>query len=106
MPSTAKVRLARRLSVADRDPLPEAWFPPPEIRELRLRARQRCWLAVLRAQGRNRVQSPLQRHGLRSGRNPFRPAGASLAGETDGTGGHARELEPVGLVCTCLQQMA
>jgi hypothetical protein len=44
-------RLARKLSVADRDPLPEAWFPPRDIRELRLRARQRCWLAVLRAQG-------------------------------------------------------
>jgi hypothetical protein len=40
-------RLARKLSVADRDPLPEAWFPPPEIRELRLRARERCWLAPI-----------------------------------------------------------
>lgn len=59
-------RLARKLSVADRDPLPEAWFPPPEIRELRLRARQRCWLAVLRAQVKNRLQSLLQMHGQRS----------------------------------------
>lgn len=59
-------RLARELSVADRDPLPEAWFPPRDIRELRLRARQRCWLAVLRALGKNRVQSLLQMHGLRS----------------------------------------
>ncbi len=58
-------RLARKLSVADRDPLPEAWFPPPEIRELRLRARQRCWLAVVRTQVKNRVQSLLQMHGLR-----------------------------------------
>ncbi len=32
-------RLARKLSVAERDPLPEAWFPPAAIRELRLRAR-------------------------------------------------------------------
>ena len=58
-------RLARKLSVADRDPLPEAWFPPLEIRELRLRARERCWLAVLRTQVKNRVQSLLQMHGLR-----------------------------------------
>jgi transposase len=59
-------RLARKLSVHDRDPLPEAWFPPPEIRALRLRARQRCWLAVVRTQVKNRVQSLLQMHGLRS----------------------------------------
>jgi len=58
-------RLARKLSVADRDPLPEAWFPPPAIRQLRLRARQRCWLALLRTQVKNRVQSLLQMHGLR-----------------------------------------
>lgn len=58
-------RLARKLSVADREPLPEAWFPPPEIRQLRLRARERCWLAVLRAQVKNRLQSLLQMHGLR-----------------------------------------
>ena len=68
-------RLARKLSVAARDPLPEAWFPPPEIRELRMRARQRCWLTAQRAQIRNRVQSLLQLHGLRSGRNPFSAAG-------------------------------
>ena len=68
-------RLARKLSVAEREPLPEAWFPPAEMRELRLRARQRCWLAVLRAQVRNRTQSLLQLHGLRSGRNPFSPRG-------------------------------
>jgi len=58
-------RLARKLSVADQDPLPEAWFPPPAMRALRLRARQRCWLAVLRAQVKNRLQSLLQMHGLR-----------------------------------------
>jgi transposase len=58
-------RLARKLSVAERDPLPEAWFPPPAIRALRLRARQRCWLAVLRTQVKNRLQSLLQMHGLR-----------------------------------------
>jgi len=59
-------RLARKLSVAHQDRLPEAWFPPPEIRQLRLRARQRCWLAGLRAQVKNRLQSLLQMHGLRS----------------------------------------
>jgi transposase len=59
-------RLARKLAVRERDPLPEAWFPPVEIRALRLRARQRCWLAVMRTQVRNRVQSVLQMHGLRS----------------------------------------
>jgi len=58
-------RLARKLAVAHLEPLPEAWFPPPAIRALRLRARQRCWLAVLRAQGKNRLQSLLQMHGLR-----------------------------------------
>jgi len=58
-------RLARKLSVADRDPLPEAWFPPPQIRELRLRARARCWLAVVRTQVKNRLQSLLQMHGRR-----------------------------------------
>ena len=59
-------RLARKLAVRERDPLPEAWFPPAEIRALRLRARQRCWLAVMRTQVKNRVQSVLQMHGLRS----------------------------------------
>lgn len=59
-------RLARKLSVSRQERLPEAWFPPPEIRELRLRARQRCWLAVLRTQVKNRLQSLLQMHGLRS----------------------------------------
>jgi transposase len=58
-------RLARKLSVSHQEPLPEAWFPPPEIRELRLRARQRCWLAVLRTQVKNRLQSLLQMHGRR-----------------------------------------
>lgn len=58
-------RLARKLSVAHQDPLPEAWFPTPEIRSLRLRARQRCWLAVQRTQVKNRLQSLLQMHGLR-----------------------------------------
>ena len=32
-------RLARKLAAHHLDPLPEAWFPPPEIRALRLRAR-------------------------------------------------------------------
>jgi transposase len=58
-------RLARKLAVRERDPLPEAWFPPEEIRQLRLRARQRCWLAVERTQVKNRLQSLLQMHGLR-----------------------------------------
>lgn len=68
-------RLARKLSVAERDPLPEAWFPPPPIRQLRLRARQRCWMAVGRAQCRNRLGSLLQMYGLRPERSPFSPAG-------------------------------
>lgn len=59
-------RLARKLAVAHLEPLPEAWFPPPEIRALRLRARQRCWLAVVRTQVKNRLQSLLQMHGLRA----------------------------------------
>jgi transposase len=59
-------RLARKLAVRDQDPLPEAWFPPPAIRALRLLARRRCWLAGMRPQVRNRVQSLLQMQGLRS----------------------------------------
>lgn len=58
-------RLARKLSVSHQEPLPEAWFLPVEIRELRLRARQRCWLAVLRTQVKNRLQSLLQMQGRR-----------------------------------------
>src|SRR2546426_185924 len=85
-------RLARKLSVADRDPLPEAWFPPAEIRQLRLRARQRCWLAVLRTQVKNRLQSLLQMHGLRpTVTDVFGVAGrARPAGEAFSGGGHER----------------
>ena len=97
-------RLARKLSVADRDALPEAWFPPPEIRELRLRARQRCWLAVLRAQVRNRVQSLLQRHGLRSGRNPFSPAGQAWLAKQSVPAATRESLEQLGRLHAFLQQ--
>jgi hypothetical protein len=41
-------RLARKLAAKVADPLPEAWFPPPPIRQLRLVARQRCRIARLR----------------------------------------------------------
>jgi transposase len=58
-------RLARKLAANKADPLPEAWFPPPPIRHLRLLARQRCRLARLRALTRNRLNSLLQLHGLR-----------------------------------------
>lgn len=68
-------RLARKLSVADRDPLPEAWFPPAPIRELRLLARQRCWTAVGRAQCRNHLRSLLQMYGLRPAHTPWSEAG-------------------------------
>jgi len=58
------------------DRLPEAWFPPPAIRELRLRARQRCWLALLRTRAKNHVQSLLEMHGLQApGSDPFGAAG-------------------------------
>src|SRR5438876_7238967 len=68
-------RLARKLSVMEQDPLPEAWFPPRPIRELRLRARQRCWVAVLRTRVKNRVRSLLQMSGLCAGTNPFTASG-------------------------------
>jgi len=68
-------RLARKLSVAHRDPLPEAWFPPPPIRELRLRARERCRLVREAVAIRNRVQSLLQMHGVRLGCNPWSVTG-------------------------------
>jgi transposase len=69
-------RLARKLATHHLDPLPEAWFPPPEIRALRLRARQRCWLAVLRAQAKNHLQSLLGMHGLQPpGSDPFGTGG-------------------------------
>ncbi len=75
-------RLARKLSVREQDPLPEAWFPPVEIRALRLRARQRCWLAVVRTQVKNRVQSLLQMHGLRPAVSDlFGAAGRAWLGE-------------------------
>src|SRR5256884_1661213 len=68
-------RLARKLSVMEQDPLPEAWFPPRPIRELRLRARQRCWVAVLRTRVKNRVRSLLQMSGRCAGTNPFTASG-------------------------------
>ena len=69
-------RLARKLAAHHVDPLPEAWFPPPEIRALRLRARQRCWLALLRTQAKNHMQSLLQMQGLLPpGSDPFGAAG-------------------------------
>jgi transposase len=69
-------RLARKLAAHHLDPLPEAWFPPPEIRALRLRARARCWLALLRTQGKNHLQSLLQMQGLLApGSDPFGAAG-------------------------------
>jgi len=65
-------RLARKLAAHHLDPLPEAWFPPPEIRALRLRVRQRCWLALLRTQAKNHMHSLLQMHGLiPPGSDPF-----------------------------------
>ena len=97
-------RLARKLSVADREPLPEAWFPPPEIRELRLRARQRCWLAVMRAQVRNRTQSLLQLHGLRSGRNPFTPRGQAWLAKQAMPAATRESLEQLGRLQAFLQQ--
>jgi transposase len=68
-------RLARKLSVAHRDPLPEAWFPPAPIRELRLRARQRCRLVRDGVAIRNRVRSLLQMHGVRLECNPLSVTG-------------------------------
>ena len=69
-------RLARKLAVHHLHPLPEAWFPPPPIRELRLRARPRCWWAVLRARAKNRLQRLLEMPGLRPpGSDPFRSRG-------------------------------
>jgi transposase len=68
-------RLARKLSVADRDPLPEAWFPPLPIRELRLRARQRCRIMTMRTRCQNRLSSLLQMYGARLQRNPFSAEG-------------------------------
>lgn len=68
-------RLVRKLAVSEADPLPEAWFPPEPIRHLRLLARQRCGIAILRAQTKNRVHSLLEMHGLRVGRSPFGPKG-------------------------------
>jgi transposase len=69
-------RLARKLAAHHVDPLPEAWFPPPEIRALRLRARARCWLARLRRQCKNHLQSLLEMQGLQPpGSDPFGVAG-------------------------------
>jgi transposase len=70
-------RLVKKLAAHHADPLPEAWFPPAPIRELRLVARQRCRLARLRAQTRNRINSLLEMHGLRPDRCPYSAAGRS-----------------------------
>ena len=64
-------RLVKKLAVQEVEPLPEAWFPPPPIRALRLLARQRCGIARLRAQTKNRVNSLLEMHGLRPQRCVF-----------------------------------
>jgi transposase len=97
-------RLARKLAANTADPLPEAWFPPPEIRELRLRARQRCWLTAQRARIRNRVQSLLQRHGLRSGRNPFSKAGQAWLAQQAVPAATRETLDQLGRLHEFLQQ--
>ena len=85
-------RLARKLAAHHLDPLPEAWFPPPAIRALRLRARQRCWLALLRTKAKNHLQSLLGMHGLQApGSDPFGAAGKKLAGGTNLADALARE---------------
>ena len=73
-------RLARKLSVAHRDPLPEAWFPPAPIRELRLRARHRCLLTQQGVVARNRTRSVLQMHGVRLSRSPMSTGGREELG--------------------------
>ena len=74
-------RLARKLAVNHLEPLPQAWFPPLQIRPLRLRTRQRCWLAVWRGQAKNRVQGLLPMHGLRPpGSDPFGVEGRKWVG--------------------------
>jgi len=74
-------RLARKLSVAHRDPLPEAWFPPAPIRELRLRARHRCRLTGQRVMIRNRVRSLLQIYGVEAVGNPLSATGRQAVKE-------------------------
>ena len=87
--------LTQKLAVAHLEPLPEAWFPPAPIRELRLLARQRCWVAVLRARTKNRVRSLLEMHGVRGKQSPFSDAGR--------IGVESQELpEPIH---ECLRQM-
>ena len=68
-------RLVKKRAVHDVEPLPEAWFPPPPIRALRLRARQRCGMARQWAQTKNRVNSLLEMHGLRPQRCVFTAKG-------------------------------
>jgi transposase len=68
-------RLVKKLAVHAVEPLPEAWFPPAPIRALRLLARQRCGIARMRAQTKNRVQSLLEMHGVRPQRCVFTAAG-------------------------------
>ena len=88
-------RLAQKLAVSELEPLPEAWFPPVAIRHLRLLARQRCWLTLLRSQTKNRVRSLLEMHGLQEAGNPFSPAGRAWVEKQ-------KLAEPVG---ECFQQM-
>lgn len=82
-------RLVRKLAMHQVEPLPEAWFPPAPIRELRLVARQRCRLARLRAQTRNRVNSLLEMHGLRPQRCPYSAVGRTwIQGQKLSEGAH------------------
>lgn len=74
-------RRARKLSVAHRDPLPQAWFPPVCIRELRLRARHRCRLTAQRVKIRNQVRSLMQMHGVEAQGNPLSASGREAVKE-------------------------
>jgi transposase len=58
----------------------------------------------MRAQVRNRTQSLLQRHGLRSGRNPFRPRGQAWLAKQAVPAATRESLEQLGRLHAFLQQ--
>ena len=75
-------RLARKLAAHHLDPLPEAWFPPPEIRALRLRARAALLAGLAAHPGQ---ESPAKSAGdawlAAPGSDPFGAAGQKWLAE-------------------------